>query len=265
MKTQFGTTHCIISGNKANPPLLMFHGVGDNSAVMWILNIQELSEHFYCISVDTLGGPGKSIPNKNFTKKEFNQVEWINDIVRQLEISNINILGISNGAYMAYNYLTYESNTINKVVCLEGGMVIGNPYKNMIRTVLIMFPHILLPNRSNMIAILKKLSSPESNFINNCPDVVNHMIMVMKSHNQKAMFAHNLEKYKKEKEILVRDKLLFLIGNYKVDNKKEFIDVLEDGRYNYKIIKGAGHGINHEQPKTVNSEIIQFLLKDSGI
>jgi len=30
--TRFGATHCLIAGQASNPPLLLFHGVGDNSA-----------------------------------------------------------------------------------------------------------------------------------------------------------------------------------------------------------------------------------------
>lgn len=46
IETPYGTTHCITSGEAGLPPLLLFHGVGDNSAVMWLLNIRELSRHF---------------------------------------------------------------------------------------------------------------------------------------------------------------------------------------------------------------------------
>lgn len=53
--TPYGTTHCITAGDKSLPPLLLFHGVGDNSAVMWLLNMKELARHFYCIAVETLG------------------------------------------------------------------------------------------------------------------------------------------------------------------------------------------------------------------
>lgn len=63
VSTTYGLTHCILAGQKSNPPLLLFHGVGDNSAVMWILNIEKLSKHFYCIAIDTLGGPGDSDSN----------------------------------------------------------------------------------------------------------------------------------------------------------------------------------------------------------
>lgn len=31
----------------------------------------------------------------------------------------------------------------------------------------------------------------------------------------------------------------------------------------YKVIPGAGHGINHEQPERVNAEVVSFLLEES--
>lgn len=68
----WGTTHCIETGSRANSPLFLFHGVGDNSAVMWVLNIAELSKYFFCIALDTPGGPGKSTINKDY-EKGFNQ------------------------------------------------------------------------------------------------------------------------------------------------------------------------------------------------
>jgi pimeloyl-ACP methyl ester carboxylesterase len=66
--TIYGTTHVIMCGNKNNPPLILFHGVGDNSAIMWIYNAAVLSRHFRLYAIDTIGGPGKSCPNKNYNK-----------------------------------------------------------------------------------------------------------------------------------------------------------------------------------------------------
>jgi pimeloyl-ACP methyl ester carboxylesterase len=259
LETKYGITHCIIAGNKNNPPLLMLHGVGDNSAVMWVLNIKGLADYFYCIAVDTIGGPGKSIPNENYKKKSFSQVDWINEVTEMLKIKDFSVIGVSNGGYMAFNYTTKESKRINRVVCLEGGMVI-NPLKTMFKTILALFPEILIPNRNNMTKIMKKMISPDSDFFQRCPEVVDHMIMVMKNHNQKAMFLHKLEKYDKIKAISVREKIYFLIGGYRITAKKDFTDILDDGGFKYKVINGAGHGINHEQPEIINNEIINFLL-----
>ena len=38
--TRYGMTHVVACGKKQNPPLLLFHGVGDDTALMWIYNAQ---------------------------------------------------------------------------------------------------------------------------------------------------------------------------------------------------------------------------------
>ncbi len=121
---------------------MLFHGVGDNSAVMWAPNIKELSENFFCIAVDTLGGPGKSIPNEKYEKRYFNKQLWINDIADYFHLKIFNIAGVSNGAAIVFNYTTKESNKINKAVCIEGGIV-SNPLKSFVSTLGMMFPEIL--------------------------------------------------------------------------------------------------------------------------
>lgn len=92
IETRYGLTHVIIAGNCLNPPLLLFHGTADNSAMMWIYNVKELSKYFHIIAVDTIRGSGKSEPIEEYNKN-FNQVNWIDDILNALEIPVINICG----------------------------------------------------------------------------------------------------------------------------------------------------------------------------
>ena len=257
--TEYGVTHCIFAGDSSNPPLLMFHGVGDNSAIMWVLNIKSLSEGFYCIAIDTLGGPGKSIPNENYVKGVFDQVSWISQIIDALLLNKPYMIGVSNGAYMVFNYMTHHIDKVKKAVCLEGGMIISDPIKTMIKTLAIMFPQILIPTKKNMIAIMKKMTYPESEFFIKHANLIDCLILIMKGHKQSAMFAHKLERYDKEKGMLLSDKLLFLFGDYMIVNKKEFIDILQKDGFEYKVICGAGHGINLEKPDEVNTEIKNFL------
>lgn len=259
LATKYGITHCIVAGRQTNPPLLLFHGVGDNSAVMWMLNIQELSKHFYCIAVDTIGGPGKSVPNEQYNKKMFDQVEWINQIADHMKMDNFNIAGVSNGAYMAFNYATRQPGRVRRVVCMEGGMV-TTPVKTMVNTLLMMFPELLIPTRNNLINILKKLSSPNSRVFEQYPELADHLVLVMKNHNQQAMFVHKLQKYDRETTVAIRDKLYFLMGDYKLNHKKDMLRVLDAGGFRYKVIPDAGHGINHEQPEVIHHEIIRFLV-----
>ncbi|CAM3586491.1 hypothetical protein [Marinicrinis lubricantis] len=46
IETSYGKTHLISAGDSQNPPLLLFHGTADNSAMMWIYNAKALAEHF---------------------------------------------------------------------------------------------------------------------------------------------------------------------------------------------------------------------------
>jgi len=259
INTKYGITHCIVAGKKTNPPLLLFHGVGDNSAVMWILNIKELSKHFYCIAVDTIGGPGKSVPNENFTKQTFDQVDWINQIADAMEIDYFHIAGVSNGAYMAFNYAVNEAQRVDRVVCMEGGMVTA-PIKTMVKTLMMMMPEMLIPTRNNMLKIIKKLSSPNSRVFEQHPELANHLVLAMQNHNQQAMFAHKLQKYDQASAVAIKDKLYFLMGEHKLSHKKEFLQVLDAGGFRYKIILNAGHGVNHEQPAAVHNELVPYLL-----
>lgn len=259
IETSFGKTHCILTGKKENPPLVLFHGVGDNSAVMWAPNIKELSEHFFCIAVDTLGGPGKSVPNEKYIKKHFSQQIWINEIADQLHLQKFNMAGVSNGAAMVFNYTTKESDRIIKAVCIEGGIV-TNPLKSIISTVGMMFPEALFPTKRNMLKVLSKLCSPDSGFIERYPEIAEHLILLMKSHNRKAMFVHTIEEYHSDKGSAVKDKLYFLIGAHMVEKRNEAIQILNKGAHRYKIVQNAGHALNHEQPEITNHEIIAFLL-----
>ncbi|WP_340458103.1 hypothetical protein [Paenibacillus graminis] len=97
---------------------------------------------------------------------------------------------------------------------------------------------ILLPTRNNLLRVVHKLSSPESRQSEKHPEVAEHLVLLMKNHNQQAMFIHKLELYNRVKAIAVQEKLYFLIGEYKLDRKREFIKLLTDGGFRYQVIPG---------------------------
>lgn len=259
--TRYGSTHCLIAGQASNPPLLLFHGVGDNSAVMWALNMQALSRRFYCIAVDTLGGPGKSVPNDRFTRTEFSPMDWIGEVADGLGLAKMYLAGVSNGAYLAYQYTAERPERVARTVCMEGGMV-TNPLLTVIRTMMLMFPEMLAPTDRNLRRVVRKLSAPGTDVFDVHPELEAHLVLLMKSHNQRAMFPHRPQKYRREQGAAVRDKLYFLLGDYPVVLGIGFRSLLEREGFRYAIIPGAGHAINQEQPELVHREIFRFLLGD---
>lgn len=258
VETRFGSTHVLLAGSRENPPLLLFHGVGDNAAVMWYLNIGELSRYFYCVAVDTLGGPGKSAPSEQYVKKEFDQVVWINELVEKLNLWSVNLAGVSNGAYLAWLYASMEPDKVNRVVCLEGGFV-TDPWKAIWGTLMLAFPEILLPTRKNLIRIMMKMK-PGSELFDKHPELIDHMVLVMKNHNQQAMFVHPIVRYDEIVGKAIRDKVLFIFGGNMMGDRDGFVKLLETGGYRYEVVDGVGHGINHERPELINDKITAFLL-----
>jgi pimeloyl-ACP methyl ester carboxylesterase len=255
--TTWGKTFCVKAGDPRKPPLLLFHGVGDNLAVMWLSNIEELARHFFCVAVDTLGGPGRSEPNDRFYQ-DFDQTDWITEVIDALGQPTVNLAGVSNGGYMAYHYLVQRPDRVKKIVCIEGGMV-THPLKAIFRTLKLMFPEILVPSQKNMKKILSKLSSPDSVVYEQHPEIVDHAILAMKSHRQSAMFMHKVVKYDPAKDTALRNRMYFLMGDYLIKDEQERISLLDTGGYKYKVIPHAGHGLNCEQADITNREIIGFL------
>lgn len=254
IQTTYGLTHIITAGNRENPPLLMFHGVGDNSAIMWIYNVQDLSKHFFIIAVDTIGGPGKSEPNGSYFKN-FDQCIWINEILDSFSISKINIVGVSNGAYLA-NYFTLKNkDRVNKIVCMSGG-VISSP----LRMMKAFLPEALFPNEKSTKKLLRKLCAPNSDAFEKNDEIMLHWNYLLKYFNNMLMSYHKYTKLKTLDLSILKDKALFLIGEFdRLTYYPESIKALEDNNLNFKIVKNAGHGINHEQPELIYNEIINFF------
>lgn len=145
---------------------------------------------------------------------------------------------------MAFNYMVNEPGRVLRAVCMEGGMVTA-PLKSMIQMLLMTFPEIMVPTHGNLLKVARKLSSPASGLFDKHPEVGEHLLLLMKSHNQQAMFAHKLQRYDKDKAVAVRDQLYFLLGDYRLEHKKEFAGILKGDGFHYTVIPEAGHCINH--------------------
>ena len=61
------------------PPLYMVHGIGSRK-LTWGGLVPELSKHYYCVAMDTIGDLGRSYPKdgdpKNGPKNEAEMAEW---------------------------------------------------------------------------------------------------------------------------------------------------------------------------------------------
>jgi pimeloyl-ACP methyl ester carboxylesterase len=254
----WGSTHILETGSQARRPLVLLHGVGDNSAVMWPLNIAALSSCFHCLAIDTLGGPGKSVPNERFWR-DFDQRAWLAETIGALRLDHFSVVGVSNGARMAYGLTVSAAAPVERCVCVEGGPTLGSPLVAIVSTLGMLFPEILVPTDANMKKIFAKLASPKSCFLERHPEIVDHVILAMKSHRRQAMFKHAVRRDDPEADRPSRDRLLFLFGDRILERRTRIIELMQSGGYHYAIVPNAGHGANHENPEFVDTAILSFL------
>ncbi|OPJ62884.1 alpha/beta fold hydrolase [Clostridium oryzae] len=259
--TKYGTTHVITCGDEDNPPLVLFHGVGDDSALMWIYNAKELSKHFRIYAVDTMGGPGKSCPNENYNKS-FDEILWIDEVFIKLNIEKAYVAGVSNGSYMTHHYGIMRPKKVIRMVCMAGSVsTVGSPHpiKRMMKVFL---PEALFPTQKNMIRLIKKLSGEHSEVFTDNDDIMEHYLNLLKGFNNMAMSKHRIDSFNDDQISRLSGKCLFLIGEADpLGDLEKVREKLEKHKLEYQFFKGVGHGINHEISETINKRIIEYFVQ----
>jgi len=256
--TYYGTTHVIVCGDKSNPPLLLFHGVGDNSALMWIYNAKSLSMRFRLYAVDTIGGPGKSVPNESYDKN-FDDIRWIDEILAAFDIDRVYIAGVSNGAHLAQIYGMNRPERVIKIICMAGTVPVGkyDPSKIMIKVFL---PEALLPTMNNVHKLMAKLCGKNTGALTGNAVIMEHYMYLLKGFNTMAMSYHKIESYDDDHVNAIRDKTLYLVGDADPFAQMGGRRLLTQNNMNTRFFPDVGHGINHEIADEVNRIIPEFLL-----
>ncbi len=117
LNTGYGATHVLASGDPSLPPLILLHGSGSN-ATMWIKDIAKYSKHYSVFAVDIPGDPGKS-EEKQYSLKSTAYSEWMDDVLRALQLEKATFIGISLGAWMAVNYAVKHPGKVEKIVLIS--------------------------------------------------------------------------------------------------------------------------------------------------
>jgi pimeloyl-ACP methyl ester carboxylesterase len=263
VNTQFGSTHVIQFGDKANPPLVLFHGVGDNSALMWYYNCKALSEYFSIYAVDTLGGPGKSVPGQLYNK-DFKTILWLNEVMNGLQLEKVYIAGVSNGSYLARLFAIRQPGRVIKIISMSGSVLIGSQKSPLINMLKVFLPEALFPTKKNVIKLIKKLTGDNSFMFTDNKAILNHYQDLLQGFQTMSMSYHKLEYFTEAEYSTLKDKALFLCGEDDPLGSREQTETeFQRLGLNYRFYKGVGHGINHEIPEVINKCFIEYFLESS--
>lgn len=262
--TRYGSTHIITAGKIDNPPLVLFHGVGDDSAMMWVYNAKAWSSKYRIYAIDTIGGPGKSVPNEYYNEN-FDMLLWVDDVLKELDIKKANFAGVSNGAYITQSYGARRPSKCIKLVCMAGGLTAGDKSPglwDMIQTFKVFFPEALFPTKKNLIKLITKLCGANLYRILDDKDIISHWYALIRYFNNMAMGYYKLIPLSGAEVSNMRDNSLFIIGDKDpIAYGEKAVNILKENQMEFIIINGAGHAVNHEFSNKVNEMVLDFLSR----
>lgn len=103
-ETAYGVrTHYVTAGQ--GEPLIMIHGGGPGAsgATGWANTIPALAKHFRVYAIDLIGNGDSDIPTMEYSLQTL--VEHVAGFIDTLKLSNVRIMGNSQGAYVAIKYV----------------------------------------------------------------------------------------------------------------------------------------------------------------
>lgn len=241
-------------GNPDNPSLVLFHGVGDDAALMWIYNAKYLSQYFCVYAVDTLGGPGKSVPGEKYDK-EFDDVLWIDQILDKLEIEQAFFAGVSHGGYLVQLYTLCRPERVKKGISIASAVPVGKKGSPMATMMKIFFPEALFPTQKNVKKLIQKLSGENAAAFTENQDIMEHYTCLLKGFNNMAMGYHKVRTFTEEEVDAIREKVEYLVGLEDPFEKLGGENALKENHMKVTFYEKAGHGLNHERAEEINEKI----------
>lgn len=259
--TPYGVTHIIACGNKDNPPLVLFHGVGDDAALMWIYNAKYLSLYYRIYAVDTIGGPGKSVPGELYNK-DFDDVLWIDKILEGLLIEKAFFAGVSHGGYLVQVYALSRPESVIKGISISGALSVGNNGSPMATMMKIFLPEALFPTQKNVKKLIQKLCGENSTVFTENSDIMEHYTYLLKGFNNMAMGYHKVHTFTEKEVDIIRDKVEFLVGLEDPFEKLGGADAIRENHMCVTFYENAGHGLNHEKADEINRKMVEIFERN---
>lgn len=132
VETSFGETNIIATGDPANPSIILVHG-SNGCAPIALETYPHLSRMFRVFAVDVIAQPNKSAETRP-SMKDDSYGKWMNEVITQLEISDVTMAGFSFGGLIILKTLEHDESKIKEVFLSAPAYIVnGNPLKALFK------------------------------------------------------------------------------------------------------------------------------------
>jgi len=257
VKTSFGQTFVRISGPSDAAPLVLLPASVFHS-LMWLPNIETLSQKYRTYAIDNIYDCGRSIYTRALSTPE-DLVQWLDELFTALELGDqINLMGLSYGSWLAHQYTLRHPERIRKVVLLAHPTIVS-VNAGFIFRLLLSFVSPRLFKRF-VYWLFQDTAAKDEYSKSVVESIYGDMQLAGKCFKPKAMV--NPRPVKDDALSNFQTPALFLVG----ENEKTFPPYKAIQRLNKiapqiktEIIPQAGHDLNFAQADLVNQRVLDFL------
>ncbi|MBP3886373.1 MAG: alpha/beta fold hydrolase [Cellulosilyticum sp.] len=258
IETTYGSTHVIVAGKIDGLPVMLFHGVGDDSALMWLYNAKEWAEEFRLYAVDTIGGPGKSKPNSAYNES-FDVARWVDEVREHLGLGKVNLIGVSHGGYLVQYYNLVRHEWVDKAISMASSVPDESSGSTMKKMMKVFFPEAFFPTNKNVKKLLHKMAGRNVGVFTENERIMTHYKWLLKGFNNMAMRYHKIKKFSVSEINVIRENTYYLIGEEDPFEKLGGKEALIQHKMKVRFFEETGHGINHEKAEEVNQLVHQII------
>ncbi len=256
--TSYGQTFVRTSGPEEAPPLVLLPGANATS-LMWIPNIEALSESYRVYAPDNIYDFGRSVFTRAIkTPDDF--VRWLDELFNALDLNDdINLMGLSYGGWLTSQYALRFPDRLDKIVLLAPAATVLPLNSEFALHALIG----LIPHRS---FVRKTMSWALEDFTRNdsiqelTGFFVENMYLGLRCFKFKMLVSPTVLTDQELKNLKMPT--LFLVGeDEKIYSAEETLKRLNSVAPHIKteLIPDAGHDLTIVQAEMVNRIILDFL------
>lgn len=257
LPSRFGTTHVVVCGPKAAPPLVLLHGYMA-TLTMWGPNVAAFSKDYRVYAIDVMGQPGKSRPEEPICNvADF--VSWLTATLDALHLDRVFLVGMSFGGWLALNYAAAVPQRIRKLVLLSPGGLLPMVRQFTVRGMIM----VQLPTRLAVNSFFRWLGFTDPAYAN----VLEMMYLGLKHFRMPLETARVMPAVVPDEGLRQMNvPTLLLIGEHEVisdparalDRARRLIPDFEG-----ELVPGCRHDMSSSKPDIVNSRVLEFLNKTS--
>lgn len=251
--TRFGETHVNVCGSAAAPPLVLLPGAAISST-MWYPNVAALSSAYRVYALDIIGDMGKSVSTRPATTPQ-DFVHWLSDVFDGLRLERTHVAGLSLGGFVALKLAQSAPERVRKLILLSPASLLAlRPqfYLRVAAAVLVPFLTAEARQRlflgvasSNAAPMIKQLLTPTD---------FRYRLFFPSAETD-----DELRRVAAPTLLLLGEREVIYPAKAALARAGRLIADIEA-----RIIPGAGHALNIDQPELVNAHMLEFLAKDAG-